>query len=96
MTPRAIGVDALIRESEERMLQEAMEQARHPELSRGTLLEGLKKQIASKQRWLDTISSGRGKRPDNEIQSRQQELAVLVQARDQIARGGRDDTKPPT
>lgn len=93
---RQMGVDALIRESEEVKLDEAIQGAREPQLSVAAILEGLNRQIRSKHWWLQNYSTGAKKRPDHELRSRRHELAVLVQARAMIARGGANAAKPPT
>lgn len=84
------GVGALIKEAEERKIEEASRAALLPELSVAQILEGLKAQVTSKVWWIEKFSTGPGKRPDHEINTRRHELAVLVQAAKRLKHGGAD------
>lgn len=42
----------------------------------------MEKLVWSKQIWLETFGSGKGARPRHEIETKERELAVLEQARD--------------
>jgi len=50
------------------------------------MVSAIASQIAGKAKWLADFSSGPKKRPDNEIQAKRREMAVLEQARDDYRR----------
>jgi hypothetical protein len=52
-----------------------MSQFTHAEMA-----DEIAKMVWSKQTWLDDFGSGRNKRPDHDIETKQRELAVLEQA----------------
>lgn len=50
------------------------------------MADEMEKLVWSKQTWLETFGSGKGARPQHEIETKQRELAVLEQARDDYRR----------
>ncbi|KQV27867.1 hypothetical protein ASC97_05760 [Rhizobium sp. Root1203] len=88
------SADNIIRRAEEHKINEGMALARTPVLSVAAIATGLKQLISSKLWWLESFSAGPRKRPENEIFSRRQELAVLVQAYDRVLERGTNAGSP--
>jgi len=82
MAGQSTSVSSLIREAEERQLQEVVAGARTPSLSVVQIRQSLGEMIRSKVGWIQRFSEGRNKRPDHEIVKARAQLASLVQARD--------------
>ena len=50
------------------------------QLTHAEMVDEISKMIWSKRTWLDDFGSGRNKRPDHDIETKERELAVLEQA----------------
>lgn len=90
-----ISTGNLIRDAELRAEEAAIDLVRREPLPDSVVITGLRAMITSKLWWLDTFSGGPKKRPDNEIQARRRELAILVQARDKLLVRGASSERPP-